>query len=172
MGLPEGNKAIWTPSPVKGMTGDKGLASDGSVQSECQGCLPAHSSTDACQKGVVHQCIGGGNTSWWVSPHPQGARLALRLIRQGDGILYPVGQALLEYSLPFLLTSMADKELLRASKALGVVHVYAQRSYGTQQCRGWVCLLRGQCLQVHHLITEGRGGNLGHVSRGLRTTWE
>ncbi len=62
MGLPEGNKAIWTPSPVKGMTGDKGLVSDGSVQSECQGCLPAHSSTDACQKGVVHQCIGGGNT--------------------------------------------------------------------------------------------------------------
>ncbi len=23
----------------------------------------------------------------------------------------------------------------------------------------------GQCLQVHHLIAEGRGGNLGHVSR-------
>ncbi len=23
----------------------------------------------------------------------------------------------------------------------------------------------GQCLQVHHLITEGRGGNLGHISR-------
>ncbi len=25
--------------------------------------------------------------------------------------------------------------------------------------------LQGQCLQVHHLIAEGRGGILGHVSR-------
>ncbi len=40
--------------------------------------------------------------------------------------------------LPFLLTSVADKELLRASKALGAVHVNVQRSYGTQQCQGWV----------------------------------
>ncbi len=31
--------------------------------------------------------------------------------------------------------------------------------------QGWICLLRGQCLQVHHLIVEGHGGNLGHVSR-------
>ncbi len=68
-------------------------------------------------------------------------------------------------SLPFLLTSVADKELLRASEAPGVVHVHAQCSYGTQQRQGWICLLRGQCLQVHHLIAERRGGNLGHVSR-------
>ncbi len=73
-------------------------------------------------------CIGGGNTPCGVSPHPQGARLALRLVRQGDGIHYPVGQPLLGDSLPFLLTSVADKELLRASKAPGAVHVYVQRS--------------------------------------------
>ncbi len=106
-----------------------------------------------------------GNTPCGVSPHPQGARLALGLVRQGDGIHYPVGQPLLGDSLPFLLTSVADKELLRASEALGAVHVYAQCSYGTQQRQGWVCLLQGQCLQVYHLITERRGGNLGHVSR-------
>ncbi len=75
------------------------------------------------------------------------------------------GQPLLGDSLPFLLTSVTDKELLRASEAPGAVHVYAQCSYGTQQLQGWVCLLRRQCLQVHHLIAEGRGGNLGHVSR-------
>ncbi len=38
-------------------------------------------------------------------------------------------------------------------------------SYETQQHQGWICLLRGQCLQVHHLIAEGRDGSLGHVSR-------
>ncbi len=75
----------------------------------------------------------GGVTPCWVSSHPQWARLALGLVRQGDGMNYPVGQSLLEDSLPFLLTSVTDKELLRASEAPGVVHVYAQRSYGTQQ---------------------------------------
>ncbi len=73
-----------------------------------------------------------------VSPQPQGAQLALGLVHQGNGIHYPVGPPLLGDSLTFLLTSVADKELLRASKALGAVHVNVQRSYGTQQCQGWV----------------------------------
>ncbi len=45
MGLPEGNQAIRTPSPVQGLTGDpgeltpvRGLASDCSTQSDCRGC--------------------------------------------------------------------------------------------------------------------------------------
>ncbi len=38
------------------------------------------------------------------------------------------------------------------------------RSTLTQR-QGWICLLRGLCLQVHHLIMKGRGGNFGHVSR-------
>ncbi len=83
------------------------------------------------QRGTMHQRIGGGNTPSGESPHSQGVRLALRLVRQCDGIHYPVGQPLLGDSLPFLLTSMADKELLRASEAPGVVHVYAQCSYWT-----------------------------------------
>ncbi len=101
----------------------------------CEGvrCRPARSSADVSQRGAVHQRMGGGNTPSGVSPHPQGARLALRLIRQGDGIHYPVGQPLFGDSLPFLLTSVADKELLRASKAPGAVHIYAQCSYGSQQ---------------------------------------
>ncbi len=79
---------------------------------------------------------------WWmcsvspntcgVSPHPRGARFALRLVSQGDGIHYPVGQSLLGDSLPFLLISMANKKLLRASEALSAVHIYVQCSYGTQ----------------------------------------
>ncbi len=73
-------------------------------------------------------CAPGG-----VSHHPQGARLALRLVSQGDDLHYPVGQPLFGDSLPFLLPSVADKELLRASDAPGVVHVYVQCSYGTQQ---------------------------------------
>ncbi len=36
------------------------------------------------------QRMGGGNTPGGVSPHPQGARLALRLVRQGDGLHYPL----------------------------------------------------------------------------------
>ncbi len=57
---------------------------------------------------------------------------------------------------------MADKELLRASEAPGA-RICAM-PYGTQQLLGWICLLRGQCLQVHNLIAEGRGGNPGQVS--------
>ncbi len=75
----------------------------------------------------------GGKTLSGVSPHPQGARLALQLVRQGDGLHYPVGQPLFGDSLPFLQTSVAEKELLRVSEALGAVHVYAQCSYRTQQ---------------------------------------
>ncbi len=43
---PKGNQAIWTPSPVQGLTGDPGeltqvlgLASDWSTQFDCRGCL-------------------------------------------------------------------------------------------------------------------------------------
>ncbi len=50
-------------------------------------------------------------------------------------------------------------------EALRAVHVYAQGADGTEQSNGWVCLLPGQCLQVHHLIPKGRGGNFGHISR-------
>ncbi len=101
----------------------------------CEGvrCRPASSSSDVCQRGSVHQSMGGGNTLSGVSPHPQGAWLALRLVCQGDGLHYPVGQPLFGDSLPFLLTSVAGKELLRVSEAPGAVHIYAQCSYGTQQ---------------------------------------
>ncbi len=104
-------------------------------------CRPFRSATEVCQKGTVCQRMGGGNTSCGVSPHPQGARLDLGLVRQGDGSHYPVGQSLLGDSLPFLLTSVTDKELLRVTEAPGAVHVCVQRSYGTQQCQGWICLL-------------------------------
>ncbi len=49
MGLPEGNQAIRTPSPIQGVTGDPGeltpelgLASYSSAQSDCQGCWSNH----------------------------------------------------------------------------------------------------------------------------------
>ncbi len=35
---------------------------------------------DVCQRGPMRQRMGGGNTPSGVSPHPQGARLALRLV--------------------------------------------------------------------------------------------
>ncbi len=38
----------------------------------------------------MRQRMGGGNTPGGVSPHPHGARLALRLVHQGDGLHYPV----------------------------------------------------------------------------------
>ncbi len=119
------------PLPVTQHTGRDWLNTE-TVES-CEGvrCRPARRFVDVRQR--VRQRIGGGNTPSGVSPHPQGARLALRLVCQGDGIHYPVGQPLFGDSLPFLQTSVADKELLRASEAPGVVHVYAKRSYGTQQ---------------------------------------
>ncbi len=103
--------------------------------SEVVRCRPARSSADVCQRGAVRQRMGGGNTPGGVSPHPQGVRLALRLVRQGDGLHYPVGQPLFGDSLPFLLPSVADKELLRASDAPGAVHVYAQCSYALSRWR-------------------------------------
>ncbi len=105
------------------------------IVESCEGvrCRPARSSADVCQRGTVRQRMGGGNTPGGVSPHPQGAWLALRLVRQGDGLHYPVGQPLFGDSLPFLLPSVAVKELLGASDAPGAGHIYAQCSYGTQQ---------------------------------------
>ncbi len=42
-----------------------------------------------------------------------------------------------------------------------------------KQSWGWVCLLRGQHSQAHHLVPEGRSGNLGHIAGpGLRIIWE
>ncbi len=121
------------PLPVTQHTGRNWLNAETVECCEGVRCRPARSSVDVCQRGAVRQRMGGGNTPSGVSPHPQGARLALRLVRQGDGLHYPVGQPLFGDSLPFLLTSVADKELLRASEAPGAVHVYAQCSYGTQQ---------------------------------------
>ncbi len=92
------------------------------IVESCEGvrCLPARSSADVCQRGAVRPCMGGGNTPSGVSPHTQGARLALRLVRQVPvGLHYPVGQPLFGDSLPFMLPSVADKELLRASDAPG-----------------------------------------------------
>ncbi len=104
----------------------------------CEGvrCCPARSSTDICHRGAVRKRIRAGNTPSGVSPHPKRIQLALRLVRQGDGIHCPVGQPQLGNSLPFLLTSVANKELLRVPKSPGAVHVYAQCSYGTQQRQG------------------------------------
>ncbi len=75
------------------------------IVESCEGvrCRPARSSADFRQRGTVRQRMGGGNTPGGVSPHPQGARLTLRLVRQGDGLHYPVGQPLFGDSLPFLL---------------------------------------------------------------------
>ncbi len=89
------------------------------IVESCEGvrCLPARSSADVCQRGAVRQRMGGGNTPGGVSPHPQGARLALRLVRQGDGLHYPVGQPLFGDRLPFLLPSVADKELITCGLA-------------------------------------------------------
>ncbi len=73
------------------------------IVESCEGvrCRPARSSADVCQRGAVRQRMGGGNTPGGVSPHPQGARLTLRLVRQGDGLHYPVGQLCLETAFPF-----------------------------------------------------------------------
>lgn len=62
------------------------------IVESCEGvrCRPARSSADVCQRGTVRQRMGGGNTPGGVSPHPQGARLTLQLVRQGDGLHYPV----------------------------------------------------------------------------------
>ncbi len=104
------------------------------IVESCEGvwCRLARSSADVCQRGAERQRMGGGNTPGGVSPHLQGVRLALRLVRQGDGLHYTVGQPLFGDSLHFLLPSVADKELLRASDASGAVHVNVQCSYGTQ----------------------------------------
>ncbi len=120
------------PLPVTQHTGRDWLNAE-TVES-CEGVryCPARSSADVLQKVAVRQRMEGNNTQSGVSPHPQGAWLGLRLVCQGNSIHYPVGQPQFGDSLPFLLTSVADKELLRASEAPGAVHVYAQCSYGTQ----------------------------------------
>ncbi len=86
--------------------------------------------------------------SVWSEPSPPWGTAHLGLVRQGDGIHYPVGQPLLGDSLPFLLTSVIDKELLRASEAPGVVHVYAQYTARAAVSLQALDGRRGQFLQV------------------------
>ncbi len=133
----------------------------------CKGvrCRPPHSSTDVCKRGAIRQRPGGANTPSGMSPHSQRARLTLGLVCQGDGIHQPMSQPLFGDSHPLLLSSKADKKLLGASKSPGAFHVNAQGVDGAQQCKDRVCLLRGQHLQVHHLVSKGIGGNLGHITR-------
>ncbi len=108
------------PLPVTQHTGRNWLNAE--TVETCEGvrCRPACSSADVCQRGAVCQRMGGGNTPSGVSPHPQGARLALKLVLQGDGHHYPVGQPLFGDSLPFLLTSVEVDERLLAVK--GAIH--------------------------------------------------
>ncbi len=79
------------PLPVTQHTGRNWLNAE--TLESCESVLwrQACNSADICQRGAVHQRMGGGNTPSGVSPHPQGARLALRLVCQGDGLHYPVG---------------------------------------------------------------------------------
>ncbi len=44
------------------------------------------------------------------------------------------------------------------------VNVVSQCSDGTKQSQGWVCLLRGQRLQAHHLVSKWSSGKLGHIA--------
>ncbi len=74
-------------------------------------CRPARSSADVCQRGAVCQCIGGGNTPCGVSPHPQGAQLALGLVLSSG----PTST----WRQPSLSANLCSKlKLLRASEAL------------------------------------------------------
>ncbi len=109
--------------------------------------------------------MGGGNTPGGVSPHPQGARLALRLVRQGDGLHYPVGQPLFGDSLPFLLPSVADKscsELL----TLRVRVTYMRNALtGHSNAKAGSASSEGSACRFTTWSRKGVVGNLGHVSR-------
>ncbi len=83
----------------------------GSTQRRFSVCRPARSSADVCQRGAVCQCIGGGNTPCGVSPHPQGAQLALGLVLSSG----PTSA----WRQPSLSANLCSKlKLLRASEAL------------------------------------------------------
>ncbi len=124
MGLPKGNQAIRTPSPVQGLTGDPGeltpvlgLASDCSVRSDCRGCLEE-----------LHQGSPTGELNWRRNrqshPRMRGEWRNKHETRQFDCIHN--GQPLFGDSLPFLLTSVVDKELLSASEAPGALQPFLQ----------------------------------------------
>ncbi len=127
-------------------------------------CRPAGSSTDVCYRGTPPQCPRRSNASHRVCSYSKGVWYVPGLVCQNYSFHYPVGKPFFGDSLSILLSSKADEELVWGPETLRAVHVNSN---------GWVCLLPGQCLQDHHLIPKGRGGNFGHISRpGLRTTWE
>ncbi len=158
----------WGPSvllPVWGEnTGGNRFHTKAIESSECVRGRPARSSTNICQWGATSQRPGGRYTSRRVSSQPERARHNLCLISQGDGIHYPVGHPLLGDGIPFLPASVTDKELVWGPEALRPVNVVSQCSDGTKQSQGWVCLLRGQRLQAHHLVSKWSSGNLGHIA--------
>ncbi len=135
------------------------------VVEPCEGVRyhPARSSADVCHRRAPkpRRRIHSG----WSEPSPLGGTAHL-----GNGTprrWHPVGQPLLGDSLNLLLSSVTDKELLRATDTPGVVHVqYMHRARtGHSKCQGWIFFPQGQRLQVHHLALEGSSGNVGHVSK-------
>ncbi len=70
---------------------------------------------------------------------------------------------------PFLLTSIAHKELLRTSDALSAVHVYALT--GTSNSRAGSVSSGGSACRFTTWSWKGVVGTLGmYLGRGLRTT--
>ncbi len=162
------------PFPVTQHTGRNWLNAE-TVES-CEGvrCHPARSSADVCQRGAVHQRMGGGNTQSGVSPHSQGARLALRLVHQGDGLHYPVGQPLFGDSLPFLLTSVAEKKSCSELLNLRVQSTYMRNAFmGHSNTKAGSASSEGSACRFTTWSRKRVVETLGtYPGRGLKTTWE
>ncbi len=146
------------PLPVTHHTGRNWLNADTVESREGVRCCPAHSSTDVCQRGAVRQCVG---VEWALIPRGHGSPWDWYTRTMTSTIQWA----------NLCLTSVADKELLRASEAPGAVHVYAQCSYGTSKA-GSASSEGSAC----RFTTWSRKGVLGtlitYPGWGLKTTWE
>ncbi len=132
----------------------------------CEGvrCRPARSSADVCQRGTVHQRMGGGNTPYGVSPHPQGARLASTI---------QWANLCLETAFPFSCPPWQTKscsELL----TLRVRSTYMHNALtGHSNAKAGSASFEGSACRFTTWSRKGVVVTLGtYPGRGLKTTWE
>ncbi len=119
-------------------------------------CRPARSSADVCQRGAMCQRMGGGNTPSGVSPHAQGARLALRLVRH---LHYPVGQAFV-WRQPSLSADLRGRQ--RAAQSFWSVSTYMHNALkGHSNAKAGSASSEGSACRFTTWSRKGVVGTLG-----------
>ncbi len=178
MRSPEGNQAIWTPSPIKGLTGDPGIPGWGVMVQQAW-----HKPAQRGHFKILRRCLVSPSLLLYKCLPERGcAPLHMRRPHWSE-LSPPEGTARLGTGIPrrcHPLSSGPTSAWRQPSLSADLRNSQrAAQSFWRSICGPHICATllqdkatprldpppRGQCLQVHLLIMERHGGNLAHISR-------